>query len=152
MKMKKMMIGFLLGIGLLAFASVSRAQDASENKKACDFLTANEVSSILGSSVQPTPFPGGDGCMYMGDPLATLMFSERDATNDMLQNGYQQMVLKQGAKPVDGMGQTALEKTDESGLAVWFFKNGVMGMVQVKTNQDQSSKTEALAKLIVSKL
>jgi len=153
MRIRKELMGVFLIINVLGFASVSKAQDSSETKKACDFIAAGEVSSILGATVQASLIPGGDGCMYMGDQAASAMiiFSERNSSSEVLKASYQNC-LNDGGKPVQGLDGTAAEKADQRGIAVYFFKNGMMGTVGGNAVQDQPSKVEAIAKLLISKL
>ena len=151
MKIKKVLMVVLLGVGLFGFTSVAMAQGASDTKNACDYLTADDVSSILGhAGTQDSSAPGQ--CSYFDSQTLTLVTLKIAATHfssEQVDSSYQQ-ILK-FAKPLDGIGDKAAVHEENKVTGLYFFKNGMYFLITTTNDQD-SSKTEALAKLIVSKL
>jgi hypothetical protein len=151
-KMKKMVMAISLAGGLLGFAFVSMAQGASDGKLSCDYLTVDEVSSILGPVVSQSL---GSMCIYRDSRN-----SDNDKnymaglsvipTDKLIFDRIYQASLANGAKSIEFPGGLAWghEVTDPDAFVVSFCKNGNGGIVQAGS-QD---KAEALAKLLASKL
>ena len=151
-KMKKIVIGALLGVGLLGFPFVSMAQGTPDTKSPCDYLTTDEVGSVLGHAgiVQNSPVP--KTCSYFDSQTQTmvsLVIITTHLTSAQVDAIYQPLL--QQFKPIDGIGDKAAEFERTPATGVYFFKNGTYGEIMTTLDQDHS-KTEALAKIVVSKL
>jgi len=124
MKMDKVMLVILMGVGLLGFSCISMAQGAPDTKSACNYLTPDEVNSVLGPTVsQDSKYSSNNSCFYLdsrlgSDPLKKYVADINllgPRTNEEFNMEYEAALAK-GAKSIEVEGGLSYEAEAPDGI------------------------------------
>jgi hypothetical protein len=145
--------------------SPASAPVSSASKNVCDYLTASDISSILGPTVQQSSIQtDSQMCLYSDsrykEGLDSVSIMVVGAPSAESQGMYQQ-ILKNGAKSLTGIGDMAAEwdrtSSSNSVVVIYFFKDGTVGTITLAVRAGQtmtqvSTQAQSLAKLIINKI
>lgn len=138
--------------GVPTVGPTSAATAGSASVEACDFLTPDEVSTIVGMS-RPLPVPSSDAnyayCKYSTPGAPELMiFVTKSAENAA--NQFNTAKLN-GGEAVSGVGDQAFWSTDSFLPGLYFMKGGTMAYISGSSSGPQAPIIQ-LGKLLASRM
>jgi hypothetical protein len=134
---------------ILLFAVCGFAQAQYKSSSTCKFLTPEEASAVIGSGAKLVRAIENGGCNYeQGKLKIDIAQPVRMSDRKILAMAFESSSDHGKAKPVEGVGDRAHIKKENSGYQIMFLKGDGMGGVSVYG--DGSDGADMAEKLMVA--